>query len=79
VEILKAIDQPMSFSDIQKQTRADKNSLVYALDFLEKQDLIKTIKNQNEAVYENTPRGLLVTKFFLERSQITPQETLLAE
>jgi predicted transcriptional regulator len=79
VEILKAIEiqQSSKFSDIHRKTNVDKASLVYAIDFLEKQDLIKENRVQNEIVYESTPRGLLVTKFFTERSQVVPQGDLV--
>lgn len=75
VEILKSIDaQPQSkFSDILEKTDVDKSSLVYAIDFLEKQDLIKKNKIHNQTVYENTARGRIVTRFFVERSQIPPK------
>jgi predicted transcriptional regulator len=78
VEILKAVEtkQPSRFRDIQEKTNVDKDSLVYAIDFLEKQDLLKENRMQNEIVYEPTSRGMLVTKFFVERSQVVPQGNL---
>ena len=79
VEILKSIEdqQQLKFVEIQEKTKVEKASLIYAIDFLEKQDLIKSKKIQNETVYQNTPRGLLVTKFFAERSEVARQSNLV--
>ncbi len=78
VEILKSMEgnQQTRIRDLQKKTNADKTSLVLAMDFLEKQGLIK----ENSAkVYESTPRGLLVAKFFTERSQVVTQENVVCD
>ena len=74
VEILKTIaQQPAKLGEIQTKTNIDRASIVHAIDFLEKQDLITKKIVKNEAVYENTSRGGLVTKFFTEQSQVARQ------
>lgn len=78
VEILKAVEnQPYSkFNDLQEKTLVDNKSLVYAIAFLEKQCLIKSCTASNETFYQSTPRGLLVTKFFANHTQVVAQEDL---
>jgi predicted transcriptional regulator len=79
IEILKAVEnqQQSKFKDLQERTQVDKATLVYAINFLEKQGLIKSGNIENETVYEYTPRGLLVTKFFANRTQVVPQGDLV--
>jgi predicted transcriptional regulator len=76
VEILNALgNQPqMKFTDLRQKTRIDNESLLYAINFLEKQGLITSGNVENETVYHNTPRGLIVAKFFANRKQVVPQE-----
>jgi predicted transcriptional regulator len=79
IEILNAIEnQPHSkFNDLQEKIGVDNKSLVYAIDFLEKQDLIKSGTVENETIYEQTPRGLLVTKFFANCTQVVSRGNLV--
>jgi predicted transcriptional regulator len=81
VEILKAVcNQPYSnFKELLEKTHMDKEAMVYAVSFLEKQNLIKSEIVKNETVYVSTPRGLLVTRFFANRIQIAPQEDLFCD
>jgi predicted transcriptional regulator len=81
IEILKTVENELysKFSELQEKTHVDKKALVYAIDFLEKQGLIKTGVVANETVYESTPRGQSVTKFFANRTQVVPQGGLVCD
>ncbi len=75
VEILNAVEkQPhLTFRDLREKIQTDNKSLLTTIDFLEKQGLINSVSDENETVYDNTPRGLIVAKFFASRTQVVPQ------
>jgi len=79
IEILKAVENQVDskFNDLKEKTHVDNKSIIYAIDFLEKQGLIKSDIVENETVYNNTPRGLLVTEFFANQKQVLPQRDLV--
>jgi predicted transcriptional regulator len=67
IEILASLEelQTANFITLQEKTQICQTFLKQAIDFLEKQDLIKVEKIKNDTVYSATAQGERVTRYFL--------------
>jgi predicted transcriptional regulator len=73
IEVLATLEklQASNLIAIQEKAKIGQAFLKHAINFLEKQDMIKKESRGNEIVYLITSRGDRVTRYFMGQSQIS--------